>query len=48
MVVWDWNYFNVIYFKEYGEILFEIVIDFLGFVYDELFEIMGEKFMLFE
>ncbi|MED4292817.1 ring-cleaving dioxygenase [Priestia megaterium] len=42
----DRNYFNAIYFKEHGEILFEIATDPPGFAHDELLETMGEKLML--
>ena len=39
----DRNYFNAIYFREYGEILFEIATDPPGFAHDESEETMGEK-----
>jgi glyoxalase family protein len=42
----DRNYFNAIYFREQGEILFEIATDPPGFTYDESQETMGEKLML--
>ncbi|MED3572701.1 ring-cleaving dioxygenase [Cytobacillus praedii] len=42
----DRNYFNAIYFREYGEILFEIATDPPGFSHDESQETMGEKLML--
>ncbi|WEG11285.1 ring-cleaving dioxygenase [Pullulanibacillus sp. KACC 23026] len=42
----DRQYFNAIYFREYGEILFEIATDPPGFAYDESHETMGEKLML--
>ncbi|WP_050184196.1 ring-cleaving dioxygenase [Domibacillus robiginosus] len=42
----DRNYFNAIYFRERGEILFEIATDPPGFAHDESFETMGEKLML--
>ncbi|MDH2359923.1 ring-cleaving dioxygenase [Priestia megaterium] len=42
----DRNYFNAIYFKEHGEILFEIATDPPGFAHDESHETMGEKLML--
>ena len=42
----DRNYFNAIYFKEHGEILFEIATDPPGFAHDESGETMGEKLML--
>ncbi|SFA89858.1 MULTISPECIES: ring-cleaving dioxygenase [unclassified Bacillus (in: firmicutes)] len=44
--VQDRNYFNAIYFREHGEILFEIATDPPGFAHDESFETMGEKLML--
>ncbi|PLR78670.1 ring-cleaving dioxygenase [Bacillus sp. V3-13] len=40
------NYFNAIYFREHGEILFEIATDPPGFALDEPKEKMGEKLML--
>lgn len=42
----DRNYFNAIYFKEHGEILFEIATDPPGFAHDESLETMGKKLML--
>ncbi|WP_369361341.1 ring-cleaving dioxygenase [Priestia megaterium] len=42
----DRNYFNAIYFKEHGEILFEIATDPPGFAHDESLETMGEKLTL--
>ncbi|WP_191559422.1 ring-cleaving dioxygenase [Metabacillus idriensis] len=42
--VQDRQYFNAIYFREHGEILFEIATDPPGFAHDE--EILGEKLML--
>lgn len=42
----DRNYFTAIYFRETGEILFEIATDPPGFMHDEPFETMGEKLML--
>ncbi|MEH7095531.1 ring-cleaving dioxygenase [Neobacillus vireti] len=42
----DRNYFNAIYFREHGEILFEIATDPPGFAHDESFETMGKKLML--
>lgn len=45
-LVRDRNYFNAIYFKEYGDILFEISTDTPGFAHDESQETMGEKLML--
>ncbi|PAF36720.1 ring-cleaving dioxygenase [Terribacillus saccharophilus] len=44
--VQDRNYFNAIYFREHGEILFEIATDPPGFAIDETQETMGEKLML--
>lgn len=44
--VQDRNYFNAIYFREHGEILFEIATDPPGFAIDETPETMGEKLML--
>ncbi|MNZ72784.1 putative ring-cleaving dioxygenase MhqO [compost metagenome] len=42
----DRNYFNAIYFRESGEILFEIATDPPGFAHDETPETMGSKLML--
>lgn len=42
----DRNYFNAIYFREHGEILFEIATDPPGFAQDESLETMGENLML--
>jgi len=42
----DRNYFNSIYFREHGEILFEIATDVPGFAIDESPATMGEKLML--
>ena len=42
----DRNYFNAIYFREHGEILFEIATDPPGFAHDESESTMGEKLML--
>ncbi|WP_315906823.1 ring-cleaving dioxygenase [Priestia koreensis] len=42
----DRNYFNAIYFKEHGNILFEIATDPPGFSIDEQVEKLGEKLML--
>ncbi|MFJ8235497.1 ring-cleaving dioxygenase [Ureibacillus sp. NPDC094379] len=42
----DRNYFNAIYFRESGEILFEIATDPPGFAHDESFETMGNQLML--
>ncbi|MGM0878670.1 MAG: ring-cleaving dioxygenase [Bacillota bacterium] len=44
--VQDRNYFNAIYFREHGEILFEIATDPPGFAHDESQDTMGEKLML--
>lgn len=44
--VQDRNYFNAIYFREHGEILFEIATDPPGFAHDESLETMGEKLKL--
>ncbi|RKJ68339.1 ring-cleaving dioxygenase, partial [Butyricicoccus sp. 1XD8-22] len=42
----DRNYFNAIYFRESGEILFEIATDPPGFAHDETYETMGSQLML--
>ncbi|MFD2611208.1 ring-cleaving dioxygenase [Paenibacillus gansuensis] len=42
----DRQYFNAIYFREQGGILFEIATDDPGFVTDEPFETLGEKLQL--
>ncbi|WP_019243592.1 MULTISPECIES: ring-cleaving dioxygenase [Bacillus] len=42
----DRNYFNAIYFREHGEILFEIATDPPGFAHDESQETMGGNLML--
>ncbi|WP_047980463.1 ring-cleaving dioxygenase [Ornithinibacillus contaminans] len=42
----DRNYFNAIYFKEHGEILFEIATDPPGFAHDESYETMGTDLKL--
>lgn len=42
----DRNYFNAIYYREHGGILFEIATDGPGFAHDESYETMGEKVML--
>lgn len=42
----DRQYFNAIYFREYGGILFEIATDPPGFAKDEPAESLGEKIML--
>ncbi|WP_409274134.1 ring-cleaving dioxygenase [Neobacillus sp. SCS-31] len=44
--VQDRNYFNAIYFREHGEILFEIATDPPGFAHDESQETLGAKLML--
>ncbi|KMN45788.1 MULTISPECIES: ring-cleaving dioxygenase [Bacillus] len=44
--VQDRNYFNAIYFREHGEILFEIATDPPGFAHDETQATMGEELML--
>lgn len=44
--VQDRNYFNAIYFREHGEILFEIATDPPGFTHDEPLETMGEVLKL--
>ncbi|MNJ44712.1 putative ring-cleaving dioxygenase MhqO [compost metagenome] len=44
--VQDRNYFNAIYFREHGQILFEIATDPPGFAHDETPETMGEELML--
>lgn len=42
----DRNYFHSIYFREHGNILFEIATDPPGFAIDESFETLGAKLML--
>ncbi|MBP0726663.1 ring-cleaving dioxygenase [Bacillus sp. RG28] len=42
----DRNYFNAIYFREHGEILFEIATDPPGFAHDESQEKMGKNLKL--
>jgi len=42
----DRNYFNAIYFRESGEILFEIATDPPGFAHDETYETMGRQLKL--
>jgi glyoxalase family protein len=42
----DRNYFNAIYFREHGEILFEIATDPPGFAHDESPDTMGKQLML--
>nr|WP_246596265.1 ring-cleaving dioxygenase [Bacillus alkalicola] len=44
--VQDRNYFNAIYFREQGELLFEIATDPPGFSHDETHETMGKNLML--
>lgn len=44
--VQDRNYFNAIYFRENGHILFEIATDPPGFAIDESYETMGKRLML--
>ncbi|CAM3278290.1 ring-cleaving dioxygenase [Filibacter tadaridae] len=44
--VQDRNYFNAIYFREHGGLLFEIATDPPGFAHDESEETMGESLML--
>lgn len=44
--VQDRNYFNAIYFREYGEILFEIATDPPGFAIDESPESLGQALKL--
>ncbi|RNF38213.1 ring-cleaving dioxygenase [Planococcus salinus] len=44
--VQDRNYFNSIYFREYGDLLFEIATDPPGFTIDEPQEALGEALML--
>lgn len=42
----DRNYFNAVYFREYGDILFEIATDTPGFAHDESYETMGRTLKL--
>ncbi|MFC7687931.1 ring-cleaving dioxygenase [Ureibacillus sp. GCM10028918] len=42
----DRNYFDALYFRESGEILFEIATDPPGFAHDESYETMGKQLML--
>ncbi|MGY3779564.1 ring-cleaving dioxygenase [Isobaculum melis] len=42
----DRNYFKAVYFREPGQILFEIATDSPGFAHDESLATMGEKLML--
>lgn len=44
--VQDRSYFNAIYFREYGDLLFEIATDPPGFAIDETVEELGEGLML--
>jgi|SRR5690625_544426 len=44
--VQDRNYFNAIYFREHGDLLFEIATDPPGFLHDEAEQSLGEKLML--
>ena len=44
--VQDRNYFNAIYFREYGDLLFEIATDPPGFAIDEAPDALGESLML--
>ncbi|ANU24491.1 ring-cleaving dioxygenase [Planococcus donghaensis] len=44
--VQDRQYFNAIYFREYGDILFEIATDPPGFAIDESLNSLGENLML--
>ncbi len=44
--VQDRNYFNAIYFREYGDLLFEIATDPPGFAADEAEAAMGQDLML--
>lgn len=44
--VQDRSYFNAIYFREYGDLLFEIATDPPGFTTDEAMEALGEQLML--
>lgn len=40
------NYFETVYFKEHGEILFEIATDPPGFAADEAAQALGQRLML--
>lgn len=42
----DRNYFNAVYFREHGDILFEIATDPPGFAHDESYETMGRDLKL--
>ncbi|KYG29343.1 ring-cleaving dioxygenase [Alkalihalobacillus trypoxylicola] len=44
--VQDRNYFNAIYFREHGELLFEIATDPPGFTHDEELQDLGSQLML--
>jgi glyoxalase family protein len=44
--VQDRNYFNAVYFREYGDLLFEIATDPPGFAIDEAPDALGEGLML--
>jgi glyoxalase family protein len=44
--VQDRSYFNAIYFREYGDLLFEIATDLPGFATDETMETLGGDLML--
>ncbi|HSI67455.1 MAG TPA: ring-cleaving dioxygenase [Planococcus sp. (in: firmicutes)] len=44
--VQDRNYFNAIYFREYGDLLFEVATETPGFAIDESPEALGEALML--
>lgn len=44
--VQDRSYFNAIYFREYGDLLFEIATDPPGFAADETMDTLGEGLML--
>ncbi|MFM9276919.1 ring-cleaving dioxygenase [Paenibacillus jiagnxiensis] len=44
--VQDRNYFNAVYFREHGDILFEIATDPPGFAHDESQATMGQQLML--
>ncbi|GAK05850.1 glyoxalase family protein [Geomicrobium sp. JCM 19037] len=44
--VQDRQYFNAIYFREHGQILFEIATDPPGFAHDESYKTMGEQLKL--
>lgn len=44
--VQDRNYFKAVYFREHGDILFEIATDPPGFAHDESQATMGQQLML--